>query len=1134
MCRLVDVRDVREEPPGDGDERLVRPRLEPVDDGAVDERGEVSRAHAEFVADGGEAQAHVQVLANLVDEKVPQVFIRVHDPRGFHLVPYRVAHVLLVLRGHEVGNEPAREEVVDVHQEALVHDLRIRHQKRNRRPLDARLRVQPEEIRLEVDDAVRRRHGDLEHVVLADERRELRERLLPAAADADEHRVPSREVQDARDSRHVVHGLVEEHEVHHRVGLVVLRELFHERLVQLFVRRARAVRALVVVVKLLKRVVGHRARLDLFHLEVAEVLLRHEDAHLVKLGDVRLRHHAVGEYALALVDPQARHGHGVGVKLRNRAADALADVRQLAQVPLVVKLHRGGQKRVRDERVNLDRRVRERRRLFLDVVVKLHQVAVDDLRKHRSHRVLRRHLHREGHEVTLHARRDVERPRGGVHRRHVLAVEHLLEDDLVLVVPAAVVDVLTRELDGRLRVVLVHEGHVDVVEKVHEATRAGRAEAHAGLLLERLLQDDLQRGRVHEVVHVHRGEGPRLGVEVLQVFAHERGFSRARVSDEHAVVLVLDEAVQEIRQARAVHARHEDVRERLGRVVAVALNLIRPRRHLRFVVNVVIEHQAALGVQHLLPLADPPLVELQAEVHHLVHEHRAAEGPHAREDELRLEELLVRLLPADVLRRDDSLENLAHRARDVHRHERHDRPEVSPAVLQRLLQVAIEQLDEKRAVVHRLARLDPRLHHRLPADVVLVQVNHAAARHRRGGAVHHVVDLEQKSHRVRQRDALVRREREHLVVVHHRVHGLDPLRVDVAVEDDPLIDVHLVVRHVAERHGHQPLLPFARGRVEESVELVAVHRLGVHRHRARFLAEHGPPHAENLAELRDLQHESLLGLVPELHRGLHNLILERLVPLTRDLVEHLGEEIVKETHEDAVVVRGELPEVEIAKRLQKHLVLGEVRLVALETAGDLPVVVRRLGEQVLAELVENHKLARENLGLQEPLAHEHVFANQLQIRDAHGHRSEQRLERLRELRATGVAGVHRDERHRGRAQRNLHVFKHELRLLRANRVEDRLVLRRAHGQHRHRDAVELVEAAPRASLRQALVRLPHRLVIHLIGAVEDVHLNAERATEILHRLRLARPRGARGGAAEDEPLRLRQRDVAPIRERGDD
>ena len=70
-------------------------------------------------------------------------------------------------------------------------------------------------------------------------------------------------------------------------------------------------------------------------------------------------------------------------------------------------------------------------------------------------------------------------------------------------------------------------------------------------------------------------------------------------------------------------------------------------------------------------------------------------------------------------------------------------------------------------------------------------------------------------------------------------------------------------------------------------------------------------------------------------------------------------------------------------------------------------------------------------------------------------------------------------------------------------------------------------------MRQPAVDLPHALVIHLIGAVEDDDELPERVSEILRRLRLSRPRGTRGGAAEEHPERLRQRDVADVRQRRD-
>mmetsp|Transcript_21858 Transcript_21858/g.35398 ORF Transcript_21858/g.35398 Transcript_21858/m.35398 type:complete len:287 (+) Transcript_21858:6436-7296(+) len=284
--------------------------------------------------------------------------------------------------------------------------------------------------------------------------------------------------------------------------------------------------------------------------------------------------------------------------------------------------------------MQLDGSLCDPRRVLGDVRVETSKVPLDDLRKHGADHVLAGHLHGEGDEVTLHARGDVERPRGGVHARHVLTVLHLLKHDLSFVIPPVVVNVLPRQLDGRLGVVLVHKGHVHVVEEVYQALGAGGTEAHAALLLQRLLDDDLQRRRVHEVVHVHRREGPILRVEVLQVFAHERRLAGPRVAHKHAVVLVGDERVKEVRQARGLHRGDEYVGEGVAGVVPEPFHLVVPRNHRALVVDVVVEHQPRLGEQHGLPLRCPPLAKLSAEVDHLVHHHRTAQRPHRGEHEV--------------------------------------------------------------------------------------------------------------------------------------------------------------------------------------------------------------------------------------------------------------------------------------------------------------------------------------------------------------------------------------------------------------------------------------------------------------------------------------------------------------------
>ena len=48
-------------------ECVIRPDREPIDGGAGDQGWEAAQALAEGIADGGEAEDHVEVLADLAD-----------------------------------------------------------------------------------------------------------------------------------------------------------------------------------------------------------------------------------------------------------------------------------------------------------------------------------------------------------------------------------------------------------------------------------------------------------------------------------------------------------------------------------------------------------------------------------------------------------------------------------------------------------------------------------------------------------------------------------------------------------------------------------------------------------------------------------------------------------------------------------------------------------------------------------------------------------------------------------------------------------------------------------------------------------------------------------------------------------
>mmetsp|Transcript_14245 Transcript_14245/g.29089 ORF Transcript_14245/g.29089 Transcript_14245/m.29089 type:complete len:218 (-) Transcript_14245:3195-3848(-) len=106
-------------------------------------------------------------------------------------------------------------------------------------------------------------------------------------------------------------------------------------------------------------------------------------------------------------------------------------------------------------------------------------------------------------------------------------------------------------------------------------------------------------------------------------------------------------------------------------------------------------------------------------------------------------------------------------------------------------------------------------------------VEDTRTRHGGGSRVREVTDLEDHAHVGLQGDALVGGESEHPVVVHYRVHGLDPVGVEVSIKHDPL---GLGVGHgreVTHDVGQEAVLPLAGGKRDETVQLLSLDSLGV-------------------------------------------------------------------------------------------------------------------------------------------------------------------------------------------------------------------------------------------------------------------------------------------------------------------
>ena len=255
-----------------------------------------------------------------------------------------------------------------------------------------------------------------------------------------------------------------------------------------------------------------------------------------------------------------------------------------------------------------------------------------------------------------------------------------------------------------------------------------------------------------------------------------------------------------------------------------------------------------------------------------------------------------------------------------------------------------------------------------------------------------------------------------------------------------------------------------------------------------------------------------------------------------------GEEVGHERGEERHVLRHKLGRVHVLDRAEQDDVLRVVGVGALERArrvehrldgAEAEVVVVLLRELLLHQVVERRHLLREHLGGLEALGEEHDLDDERDVRLHHRHGPQQRLEVLGQLGAARVAGVHRDEDAARRVELDLLALEPEELLVLRHGREDAQDLLRHDGEHLHLDAVELVEARPRARLREAREHAAERLVVEAVGAVEDDALLGQVLREVLDRLRLARARGALRQPAAVQVERGGERGVAAVGERRD-
>lgn len=217
--------DFREERFGDVVEGLVGPRLEPIDDCAVDERRELpgSSAHVPY---RGKANRHVEILLDGIDEPVPAVFTRIGLAFAFYFAPDGVNYDFLLVGGVQFRDFSRTQQVVDVYEESFVGYLPLREEEKNGFFFGTAFLVQTLEIRAEVRHPVRGAYRNAERGVAHHEGRKFRQRLFSGTADTNQQRVTRRREHDTANSRHMLQRVFEKHQPHVREIIIILSQAF--------------------------------------------------------------------------------------------------------------------------------------------------------------------------------------------------------------------------------------------------------------------------------------------------------------------------------------------------------------------------------------------------------------------------------------------------------------------------------------------------------------------------------------------------------------------------------------------------------------------------------------------------------------------------------------------------------------------------------------------------------------------------------------------------------------------------------------------------------------------------------------------------------------------------------------------
>lgn len=368
----------------------------------------------------------------------------------------------------------------------------------------------------------------------------------------------------------MLHGVFEEHEVHHGVGIVVLSKGFSqsagegvdvgELVVELVIEGADEV--------------GENERLgvngleELGEVEFGEVLLADVGDEASVLSEVFGVDESVSEDTLALVHPKSDDLIGLLDSFLLGNEKTLEDVSQMTNIELVMEVDSGLTESTGDFTVKTDGTLDHGGEQLVDCTLELLEMLVQEARVDLVERGGLGERNSDGGEMTLESGVDKEGTGGGVHGTDVEGVLDFLEHQLGAIVPMAVVLVLTDESDGRLRVVSIELGHVKIIDEVDELELANGGVGARHLLLELLLKDSLEQSGVGVVVEVDNLLEVLItvGNELVEETLGDLGLTATGTSDEKRRVTNLDELLHEVLRGDGVNSGDSVVGDTLGSV----------------------------------------------------------------------------------------------------------------------------------------------------------------------------------------------------------------------------------------------------------------------------------------------------------------------------------------------------------------------------------------------------------------------------------------------------------------------------------------------------------------------------------------------------------------------------------------